>query len=162
MLRAAFITKVYEQGGDVSTDVAAVNYSPYKTYVGIKAPDPNKYGLIETDKNNRYEIISVNENGNPVAVKNLEVRVYRLESRWWWDASNEDLSNYNTANVTTSYKLFRINTDASGRGQVVFSVPGDDMLPLVALFVLNDIDPATVLASSMLSPVCHRYPLALS
>jgi hypothetical protein len=40
--------------------------------------------------------------------------------------------------------------------------PAEDMLPLVALFVLNDIAPAVVLASSMLSPVCHKYPLALS
>ncbi|MCZ8169120.1 MG2 domain-containing protein [Flavobacterium sp.] len=152
MLRAAFITKVYEQGGDVSTDVAAANYSPYKTYVGIKAPDPNKYGLIETDKNNRYEIISVNENGNPVAVKNLEVRVYRLESRWWWDASNEDLSNYNTANVTTSYKLFRINTDASGRGQVVFSVPGDDW----GRYLVRVIDPTSGHASG--TTVFLDYP----
>ncbi|MFN7331638.1 MAG: alpha-2-macroglobulin family protein, partial [Flavobacterium sp.] len=128
------------------------NYSPYKTYVGIKAPDPNKYGLIETDKNNRYEIISVNENGNPVPVKNLEVRVYRLESRWWWDASNEDLSNYNTANVTTSYKLFRINTDASGRGQVVFSVPGDDW----GRYLVRVVDPNGGHASG--TTVCLDYP----
>src|SRR5690606_22300377 len=36
MLKAAFITKVYEEGGDFSTDVMATTYSPYKTYVGLK------------------------------------------------------------------------------------------------------------------------------
>lgn len=125
MLKAAFITKVYEQGGDVSTDVAATTYSPYKVYVGIKTPEPNKYGLLETGKVNRYEIASVTENGVPIARKALEVRVYKLESRWWWDA-NENLSSYNTANATTSYKFFRINTNASGKGAVAFEVPEDE------------------------------------
>jgi hypothetical protein len=35
MLKASFITKVYEEGGDFSTDVIATTYSPYPTYVGI-------------------------------------------------------------------------------------------------------------------------------
>jgi hypothetical protein len=37
MLKASFITKVYEEGGDFSTDVIATTYSPYPTYVGIKS-----------------------------------------------------------------------------------------------------------------------------
>jgi uncharacterized protein YfaS (alpha-2-macroglobulin family) len=126
MLRAAFITKVYENGGDVSTDVASTSYSPYKTYVGVKAPEPNKYGMIETGKNNRFSIATVGENGKPKAVRNLEVRVYKLESRWWWDASHDDLSSYNTANATIAYRNFTINTDASGKGSMAFSVTDDE------------------------------------
>jgi uncharacterized protein YfaS (alpha-2-macroglobulin family) len=126
MLKAAFITKVYEQGGDVSTDVAATTYSPYATYIGLKTPEPNKYGLLETNKNNTYSIASVDENGKPKAVQNLEVRVYRLESRWWWDASNDNLSTYNTSNVTTAYKFFRVNTNALGKASVSFSIPDND------------------------------------
>lgn len=126
MLKAAFITKVYENGGDVSTDVASISYSPYKTYIGIKAPEPNKYGMLETTKVNKFEIISVGENGKPKSVKNLDVRVYKLESRWWWDASNDNLSSYNSSNSTISYKNFRINTDAYGKGNVAFAVAEND------------------------------------
>ncbi|WP_333599539.1 alpha-2-macroglobulin family protein [Flavobacterium sp.] len=126
MLRAAFITKVYESGGDVSTDVAATSYSPYKTYVGVKAPAANKYGMIETGKNNRFDIVTVGENGRPKAVRNLEVRVYKLQTRWWWDASHDDLSSYNTANATIAYKNFTINTDASGKGSIAFSVRDEE------------------------------------
>lgn len=126
MLRAAFITKVYENGGDVSTDVASTSYSPYKTYVGVKSPEPNKYGMIETGRNNRFDIITVNETGRPRSVKNLSVSIYKLESRWWWDASNDDLSTYNTSNSTIAYKNFIINTDTSGRGSVSFMVPDDE------------------------------------
>lgn len=126
MLKAAFITKVYENGGDVSTDVASTSYSPYLTYVGIKAPEPNRYGMLETGKNNRFEIATVTENGRPKSVKNLDVRVYKLESRWWWDASNENLSNYSSSTSTIAYKNFRISTDASGKGSVSFAVPEND------------------------------------
>lgn len=126
MLKAAFISKVYEQGGDVSTDVASMNYSPYKNYVGVKAPEPNKYGMLETGKTHRFDIVSLSETGRAVSLKNLTVRVYKLESRWWWDASNDNLSSYNTANATTAYKSFRVATDASGRGSVAFSVPEND------------------------------------
>jgi uncharacterized protein YfaS (alpha-2-macroglobulin family) len=74
MLRASFITKVYEEGGDFSMDAMATTYSPYKTYVGIKSPEPNKYGMLETRTNNRFDIVAVDENGRPRAVRDLEVK----------------------------------------------------------------------------------------
>ncbi|MGV3697121.1 alpha-2-macroglobulin family protein [Flavobacterium sp.] len=126
MLRAAFITKVYENGGDVSTDVSSTSYSPYKTYIGIKSPEPNKYGMIETGRNNRFDIVTVSENGKPKPVRNLEVRVYKLQSRWWWDASNDDLSNYNTSNSTIAYRNFVVSTDYSGKASVSFNVKDEE------------------------------------
>ena len=126
MLKAAFITKVYEQGGDVSTDVASTSYSPYLTYVGVKAPEPNRYGMLETSKNNRFDIVTVNENGKPKSVPNLDVRIYKLESRWWWDASNANLSNYSSSNSTIAYRNYKISTDTSGKGSVSFAVPQED------------------------------------
>lgn len=126
MLKAAFITKVYENGGDLSTDVASTTYSPYATYVGIKAPEPNRYGMLETDKNNRFDIVTVDENGRPKSGVNLDVRIYRLQSRWWWDASNDNLSNYSTSSSTTAYKNFKINTDSKGKGSISFSVSEND------------------------------------
>lgn len=126
MLRASFITKVYEEGGDFSTDVISTTYSPYKTYVGIKSPEPNKYGMLETRTNNRFDIVTVDENGRPKSVRNLEVKVYKVEWRWWWDASSDNLSNYNSSNATTSYKTFVINTDSSGKGSVQFSLTDEE------------------------------------
>ena len=126
MLRAAFITKVYENGGDVSTDVSSTLYSPYPTYIGIKAPEPNRYGLYETGKNNNFSIVAVDENGRPKRAQNLEVRIYKLESRWWWDASNNDLSNYNTAVGKVAYRNYLVNTDGTGRASVNLNVPNDE------------------------------------
>ena len=126
MLRASFITKVYEEGGDFSTDVISTTYSPYKVYVGIKSPEPNKYGTLETRKNNRFDVVTVDENGRPKAVRDLEVKIFKVEWRWWWDASEDNLSNYNSSNSTTSYKTMTVNTDASGKGSFQFAVGDDD------------------------------------
>nr|WP_255557629.1 MG2 domain-containing protein [Flavobacterium taihuense] len=126
MLKASFITKVYEEGGDFSTDVIATTYSPYNTYVGIKSPEPNKYGMLETRKVNQFDVVTVDENGMPKSVKNLEVKVYKVEWRWWWDASSDNLSNYNSDDATTSYKTFRINTDANGKGNVRFALTDEE------------------------------------
>jgi len=126
MLRAAFITKVYENGGDVSTDVSSTSYSPYKTYVGLKSPEPNKYGMIETGRNNRFDIVALGESGKPKSGRRLEVRVYRLQSRWWWDASNDNLSNYNTTTSTIAYKNFVVITDAAGKASISFTVKDED------------------------------------
>ncbi|KAF2507947.1 hypothetical protein EYY60_18540 [Flavobacterium zhairuonense] len=126
MLRASFITKVYEEGGDFSTDVVATTYSPYKTYVGIKSPELNKYNMLETRTDNRFDIVTVDENGRPKSVRNLEVKVFKVDWRWWWDSSSDNLSNYNSSNATTSYKTFVINTDSNGKGSVHFSLTDEE------------------------------------
>jgi hypothetical protein len=126
MLRAAFMTKVYEEGGDFSTDVMATTYSPYKTYVGLKLPELTKYQMLETRVNNRFDVVTVDENGRPKSVKNLEIKVFKVEWRWWWDSSNDDVSNYNSSNATTSYKTLRVNTDASGKGSFQFALTDEE------------------------------------
>ena len=126
MLKAAFMTKVYEEGGDFSTDVISTTYSPYKTYVGLKLPALTKYEMLETRTNNRFDVVTVDENGRPKSVKNLEVKVFKTEWRWWWDASSDNLSNYNSSNATTSYKTLRVNTDANGKGSFQFALSDEE------------------------------------
>ena len=42
-LTANFKTRVFERGGDFSTDNQSLPYNPYKVYAGIRIPE-NKYG----------------------------------------------------------------------------------------------------------------------
>lgn len=125
-LKIVMQTKAYENGGDFSTDVVTASFSPYKTYIGLKSPEANKYGMLETGKVNRFDIVSLSENGKPKAVRNLEVRVYKVEWRWWWNSSGDDLAKYNSENVTTAYKNFTVTTSSTGKGSFQFTVPEDD------------------------------------
>lgn len=126
MLKASFITKVYESGGDFSTDVASATYSPYQTYLGLKSPEPNKYGMLETGKENRFDIVSVDEHGRAKATPNIDVKVYKVEWRWWWDASNDNLSNYRASSSITPYKTFRVSTGHTGKTSIQFKVEDND------------------------------------
>ncbi|HEY0045710.1 MAG TPA: MG2 domain-containing protein [Flavobacterium sp.] len=126
MLKAAFITKAYENGGDFSTDVITATYSPYQTYVGIKPPTLNKYGILETNKTNTFDIVTVTESGKPKPVTNLEVKVYKVEWRWWWDASNDDLSSYSATSTNTPYFSTTISTDATGKARFNLKIDEDD------------------------------------
>ncbi len=126
MLQAVFMTKVFENGGDFSTDVMSMPYSPYKNYVGIQLPKMNKYDMLETGKNNRFEIVSLSQDGKPVATKKLAVEVYKIRWRWWWESSDESLSSYYASDATTAYKNFSVVTDANGKANIQFKVDNED------------------------------------
>lgn len=126
MLKAAVITKAYERGGDVSTDVISSSYSPYETYVGIRRPEGNKYGMLETGKSNRFEIAAVNEKGQPKASRRVEVKVFKVDWRWWWDATHDNMSSYNSAISNTPYYSQTVVTDGKGKASFSFSTGEDE------------------------------------
>ncbi len=117
MLRAHFITKVFEKGGGFSIDRHTMPYSPYKNYVGLKVPEGSmEYGTLETDKDIMIDIAHVSETGAPVNSSEVEVKVYKLEWRWWWDSYDNDLASYISKYTTTPIenKMVSIN---KGKGQ---------------------------------------------
>lgn len=126
MLKAAIITKAYEKGGDFSTDVVTATYSPYDTYVGVKAPEGNKYGMLETGKNQKFDIATVDEKGKARSGRVVDVKVYKVEWSWWWDASHGNSSSYNMALANTPYRSFQVTTDGSGKASINFKTDEDE------------------------------------
>lgn len=125
MLKTAIITKAYEKGGDVSTDVISSSYSPYDTYVGVKMPQGNKYGMLETGTANRFDVVAVSENGRPRPMRRLDVRVYEVAWRWWWDQSENGTSAFSNAVSNTPFYSQQIVTDASGKASFSFKTDED-------------------------------------
>jgi uncharacterized protein YfaS (alpha-2-macroglobulin family) len=129
MLRAYFTTRVTEEGGDFSIDRHSVLYSPYTSYAGIRAPEGKMYrGTLETDKDHYIDVATVSSDGKPVSRKGLELKVYQLEWRWWYDSYEDDMASYisrpstmpiidstiSTVNGKGGFKL-RINRPQWGR-----------------------------------------------
>ncbi|MCX6224253.1 MAG: MG2 domain-containing protein, partial [Bacteroidia bacterium] len=95
MLNAIFNSRVFEQGGDFSADMIAVPFSPFDRYVGISvsgAAEPRQ--ILETGKNIPVNVVVLNPEGVPVTANRLIARVYKIEWRWWWGASDENLASY--------------------------------------------------------------------
>jgi uncharacterized protein YfaS (alpha-2-macroglobulin family) len=96
MLTANFTTKVFEAGGNFSIDRFSIPFHPYESYVGIRLPKGDKTrGMLLTDTNHTVNIVAVSPDGNPVrGKKNVRVSLYKINWRWWWDRSEEDMSSY--------------------------------------------------------------------
>ena len=127
MLNAAFITKVYENGGDFSTDVFTKPYSPYTTYVGINVPKGDKTrGMLLTDVKHKFEVVSVSEKGTPKATKNLKVSIHKINWRWWWDTSADNLSNFSSSSYREKVFETTVNTNSRGKGSFEFELKYPD------------------------------------
>ena len=87
MMRANFVTRVFEKGGDYSIDRYSTNFSPYKAYLGVKLPESKDNSYV-TDTTHTVDIVCVDEKGKAKDLKNVSVFVYKVRWRWWWDASS--------------------------------------------------------------------------
>ncbi|MEE9349345.1 MAG: MG2 domain-containing protein, partial [Flavobacteriaceae bacterium] len=123
MLRASFFTRAFENGGDFSMDVFSKNYAPYISFVGLKSPKSRAYGSFFTDENVSFDIATVDDKGNPIRRKGLEVKVYEIKWRWWWSSSYDDLAAYNGSKYHKTFKSFTINTDTNGKAKIKINVP---------------------------------------
>lgn len=124
MLKANFITRVFEEGGDFSIDRYSMPFSPYPYYVGIKTPKGDKArGMLLTDTNHIIEVVTVNEQGQAVPRSGLQVEVYKIEWTWWWDANAEsNLASYAGSSYHSPIKRETINTGANGKGNFIFRI----------------------------------------
>lgn len=103
MLTAHFTSRVFEDGGNFSTSHSSMPYHPYDHYVGIKMPEGDaSRNMLLTDTAHVVEIASLNQNGEPVSLPAVEVSVYKISWKWWWDQSSENLANY----MRTSHRSF--------------------------------------------------------
>ena len=59
-MKATFITKVFEKGGNFSIDQFSMPFFPYSSYVGINVPalEDNK-NMLFTDTSHTVEVVTV-------------------------------------------------------------------------------------------------------
>jgi len=121
MLNAVFTTRIFEKSGDFSIDQKTVQCSPYNTYVGIKLPPGDKRGMLLTDTAHTVNVVTLSETGEPQTKIGLDVKVYKLSWRWWWDASTENLASYMGSNYQTPVYSSTMST-RNGKGSFDFKV----------------------------------------
>ncbi|MDO6599673.1 Ig-like domain-containing alpha-2-macroglobulin family protein [Tenacibaculum sp. 1_MG-2023] len=127
MLKASFITKAYENGGDFSTDVFSKKLSPFARYVGVESPvEKGSRNYLYTDKEYTFNVASITEKGKPISLKNVEVKIYSLTWRWWWSTGGDNLSRYDGSQFHKPYKQLITSTSSNGKGQFKFKVDEND------------------------------------
>jgi uncharacterized protein YfaS (alpha-2-macroglobulin family) len=117
VLRASFVARVFEEGGNFSIDRFSMPYYPFSTYVGVMLPDPGTRGsMFVTDTANIMKIVTVNVDGKPVSKSDLRVEVYKLDWRWWWEQESESLSDYVSSSYSHLIQKGYVSTGANGEG----------------------------------------------
>lgn len=125
MLNAVFTTKVQEQGGDESITQTTCKYAPYPVFVGINLPGlKGKSRMLFTDADNEVKVVTVDEKGMPVKSE-VELTVYKLTYRWWWESDNENLGYYISNRI---YKPIIKQTliTSGGEGTFTFNINKKD------------------------------------
>ncbi|MFN5183078.1 MAG: alpha-2-macroglobulin family protein [Bacteroidota bacterium] len=124
-MTANFTVRGFEEGGAFSTDRFSLPVSPYKQYVGLKSPKaPIGNTFLYTGENHKFDLTNVDENGKPVSA-DVQVKVYKLSWRWWWDDLNDDLSSYMSTEVHTPVLSKEVNL-SNGKGSFNFKVESQE------------------------------------
>lgn len=126
MLNVQFLARAFENGGDFSMDAFTKKYAPYASFVGLQSPEGKAYGSYFTDQNHTFDIITVDNQGQPIQQNNLEVKVYKVEWRWWWNSSEDNLSKYTTSAYHKPFMETVVNTDTNGKAQFKINVPEEE------------------------------------
>jgi len=72
-----------DSGGRPNEESAVVEIHPYRYYTGLTAPDE-----MQTGTETAFRIVSVNNEGEPVAGRELTYRIYLNRQYWWWEYDN--------------------------------------------------------------------------
>ncbi|MCK5813923.1 MAG: hypothetical protein KAH03_06680 [Cocleimonas sp.] len=121
-LRAIFTNRVFEQSGAFSINRTAMDYHPYKEYVGLKLPKGDQArNMLLTDKKHTINIASINADGKPVSMKQVQMTLYKIGWKWWWDKSWESLAEYDDSKHHSKLSQSTIST-TNGTGSWQFEI----------------------------------------
>ncbi len=139
VLNAIFRGKAFEESGNFSIDNFSIPYYPYTSFTGMRVPEGDKArGMLLTDTVHRVEIVTIDADGNPVSHSNIQMSIYKLNWRWWWDASSEGSVNFMTGQYAEPIASGNINT-TNGKGAWNFKVK----YPEWGRFLIKAVDPVS-------------------
>jgi uncharacterized protein YfaS (alpha-2-macroglobulin family) len=122
MLNAHFETRVFEPGGAFSIERHSLPFHPYSRYVGLLTPKGDKArGMLLTDTDHTVHLAMVDDHGRPVPEGEIEIKLYKINWRWWWEKGGEDFANFSSSDA---YKVLKEEKVAikNGKGQWQFQI----------------------------------------
>lgn len=126
MLKATFVTKAYEGGGDFSLDVVSKELAPFDHFVGLRSPEGSAYGSYYTDEKTEFDLVTTNAQGQAVGNRTLQVKIYKMSWRWWWSRDQDNYSSYESSTVHTPIRDFEVTTAINGKSRFDLSIPEDE------------------------------------
>lgn len=118
MLTALFNTRIFEESGNFSTALRTFDFQPFDHWVGLQVPKGDGYSdAISRDDDHPVHFQALDRMGKAAADRKLEVTVYALSWRWWWDDSGDDLASYVGGEHHAALQTVQLTTNAQGRAE---------------------------------------------
>ena len=115
-MKANFSIRAYEKSGDFSSEHFSLPYDPYKGYVGLHIPTKrNGEKRLDINKSYNVDVVSLTADGSSRSNKNLQVGLYRVDWRWWWDSGSDNVSNYSSSSHYGAIEKVNLTTNAKGK-----------------------------------------------
>jgi uncharacterized protein YfaS (alpha-2-macroglobulin family) len=122
ILNATFVTRVFERGGAFSINRETRTVAAFDRFVGVKMPKGDAArDMLLTDAKHVVELATVDVDGNPVSVSRLQVTLYKVQWRWWWEQSGDSLAQYAQSESNAVIKKEMLSS-RDGRGQWSFEI----------------------------------------
>ena len=116
MLTAQFVTRVFEESGNFSTILRPFELRPFDTWVGLNIAKGSGYmDAISRDQDHPVLIQALDAQGKPLAGREVQLQVYEIGWRWWWDEEEDNIAQYiNNSNYRARVDT-RLTSDEHGR-----------------------------------------------
>lgn len=123
MLQANITTRLFEPSGEASVDEQTILYSPFTSYVGIKAP-AGADDQLNTGQDYTFDIATVAPGGSAAGGKAVEVCVYKVDWYWWWSSERNELARYVSDRDLTPVRNELVETSPmGGKGSYKLNIP---------------------------------------
>lgn len=125
-LNVDLTARVFEESGDFSTMKFSTIYHPYSSYVGIRIPEGDKRNMLLTDTDHKVNVVVLTPEGEPIRFRKLRFTVNKISWRWWYEKSQENISDYFERMNYQVISTQSIETDAEGNSTGILAIKYPD------------------------------------
>ncbi len=114
ILSCTLVSKIMDDGGDISTDYFNKDLDMHKEYIGIKLPDTYYKNYYSGDEVKGIDLICLTKDGSPIANRELNIDVKLTNWDWWYEIRRNESW---MSNNFIDHDLFtkKVKTDANGK-----------------------------------------------
>jgi uncharacterized protein YfaS (alpha-2-macroglobulin family) len=122
MLSGVFVTRVFENGGAFSISRETRTLAPFARFVGLRLPKGDvSRDMLMTDKKHVVELATLDAAGKPVSVDKVQVSLYKIQWKWWWDQNGDSLAQYSQGESRSVIQQETVAT-RDGKGEFTFEI----------------------------------------
>lgn len=116
-----FTSRVFDPGGDMSTDYYVKEISPFSEYVGVKMPHSDYGNRLNLNEDQSVQFVALSSTGKPVANRTLTIDLYDVRWEWWYEVRNYS-GQYSHNDFRKLIESKKVTTDQNGIATVVYNL----------------------------------------